>query len=117
MAFQKVWNAYPGRGKDGAYGNGYKGPRQKAFQKFGSIYRNEPMKSRNDLIVAISTGCALYAGHLDRSGYPSKHMATWLNQSGWKEDYSGTGPQKVKVDHRANDENQKLLMELMEGAE
>ena len=39
MEFQKIWNAYPGRGKDGATGFGYKGHRKRALTLFTNLYK------------------------------------------------------------------------------
>lgn len=91
MEFQKIWHVYPSRGKDGARGAGYKGPRQAAFKSFTRIYKNAKENEREAIVRNITEGCGKYEKHLDRSGYPSKHAATWLNQRGWEDDYSGSG--------------------------
>lgn len=90
MEFQKVWSAYPGHGKDGARGAAFKGDKKPARVKFESIYKNEKESNRAELIRVIIAGCGAYQGHLERSGYPSKHLATWINARGWETDYSST---------------------------
>lgn len=93
MQFQSFWNAYPGMGKDGATGTGFKGSRAKALESFNKLLRQQKGKEDYEIIVgSLNRGAAAYAEHLARSGYPSKHAVTWLNQRGWEDDYSGTGP-------------------------
>jgi len=91
MMFQTIWNAYPGRGKDGAKGNGFKGGKAAAAASFTKIIKATPKEDHETIIRSITSGAEKYAGHLDRSGYPSKHASTWLNQRGWEDDYSSTG--------------------------
>ena len=93
MAFQRIWNAYPGRGRDGAVGTGFKGSKKKALEKFSKIYITTKEEDREKIIGSIIDCAGAYAGHLDRSGYPSKHLATWINQRGWEDDYDSTKPQ------------------------
>lgn len=90
MMFENIWNAYPGRGKDGAIGTGYKGPKAAALAAFTKIIKATPKDDHENLIRIIADGAKKYAGHLDRSGYPSKHASTWLNQRGWQDDYTST---------------------------
>ena len=90
MWFQTFWNLYPGRGKDGARGNGYKGGKQEALKSFTRIMKQTKDGDHEETIRIINEGCERYAGHLDRSGYPSKHASTWLNQRGWEDDYGST---------------------------
>lgn len=88
--FEAVWAEYPGRGKDGAKGSAYKGPKATALKSFTKIMRSVREDQRGKLIENIRAGTRRYAEHLDRSGYPSKHTATWLNQRGWEDDYTST---------------------------
>lgn len=90
MWFQLFWNAYPGRGKDGAQGNGYKGSKQKAFLEFSKIIKQTKDGEHETIVRIINETAARYAEHLDRSGYPSKHASTWLHQRGWGDDYTST---------------------------
>lgn len=92
MMFQTVWNAYPGRGKDGAKGNGFKGSKAQAAAVFTKIIKATKKDEHENLCRSIQDGAEKYAGHLDRSGYPSKHASTWLNQRGWEDDYGSSGP-------------------------
>lgn len=93
MQFQNFWNAYPGMGKDGATGTGYKGSRAKALESFTKILRQQKGKEEYENIISgLHRGAAAYAEHLARANCPSKHAVTWLNQRGWEDDYSGTGP-------------------------
>lgn len=91
MMFQGIWNAYPGRGKDGAKGNGFKGSKAAAAASFTKIIKATKKDDHENLVRSITDGAEKYAGHLDRSGYPSKHASTWLNQRGWEDDYSSSG--------------------------
>lgn len=86
MKFDSFWVEYPGHGANGARGNGYKGTKAKALEKFTKII------NEGEDYEEIIRGCRAYTEHLNRSGYPSKHAATWLNQSGWKDDYAETIP-------------------------
>lgn len=86
MKFDSFWIEYPGHGANGARGNGYKGTKAKALEKFTKII------NEGEDYEEIIRGCRAYTEHLNRSGYPSKHAATWLNQSGWKDDYAETIP-------------------------
>ena len=90
MWFENVWQAYPGRGKDGATGTAYKGGKQDARKAFTKIINKTEETDHEALVRNIIAGCQRYAGHLERSGYPSKHCSTWLNASGWSDDYDST---------------------------
>src|SRR5665213_615444 len=87
MAFDRLWYAYPGRGKNRETGIGYNGKRAPAYDKFERVYRNQG-EDHEGFIGNIIEACARYGAHLDRSGYPSQHLSTWLNQRGWEDDYS-----------------------------
>ena len=89
MHFATIWEVYPGHGKYGARGAGYKGSRKKAFDKFSTLLKSE--KNHDQLTADIVSGCYLYKQFLDRSGSPSKHLITWLNGECWKDDYSSEG--------------------------
>ena len=87
MNFEKIWNAYPSRGKDGMTGAGFKGHKKTAQLKFETIYKNTKEADRENLIRSIIDGCAKYRQFLERTDYPSKHLSTWLNAAGWETDY------------------------------
>lgn len=89
MMFTSIWEAYPGRGKHGARGKAYNGSRQTAFKSFQKILKKE--KNHGKLVADILSGVYLYTDHLDRSGYTSAHLSTWLNNDRWKDDYSSEG--------------------------
>lgn len=91
MLFETIWLAYPGRGKNGATGNGYKGSKAAALKSFTAIIAKTRKEDHAAIIRNITEGAGRYAGHLDRSGYPSKHASTWLNQRGWEDDYASAG--------------------------
>jgi len=88
MAFQRVWHAYPGIGKNGEIGAGFKGSKEKARRIFAAIIRKESDYAA--MIDAMIAACAQYEDHLSRAGYPSKHLQTWLNNRCWKDDYTTT---------------------------
>lgn len=90
MAFERVWNAYPGRGKNGESGGAYKGSKKNALKFFTTIYKQTKEIDRENLCGSIITGCTAYAEHLDRSGNCSAHCSTWLNARRWLDDYSST---------------------------
>lgn len=90
MMFQTIWNAYPSRGKNGAHGNGFKGSKLRAANAFKTVIKATRKDEHENLVRNIIAACGQYAGFLDRSGYPSKHASTWLNERGWEDDYSGT---------------------------
>lgn len=87
MNFENIWNAYPGRGKNGATGAGFKGDKKTARLKFETIYKNTKEADRETLIRNIIAGCGKYASFIERADYPSKHLSTWLNAEGWTTDY------------------------------
>lgn len=99
MMFQTVWNAYPGRGKNGASGNAYKGQKTEALKSFTRIIKATKKDDHENLCRSITDGAEKYAKHLDRSGYPSKHASTWLNQRGWEDDYTSTGAGRTGGKH------------------
>ncbi len=85
MGFERLWNAYPGIGKDGLVGSGFKGSKQKARQVFESI-----IKKTDDFEIQMDHflfGASQYEKYLAQAGYPSKHLQTWLNQACWLDDY------------------------------
>lgn len=93
MAFQRVWNAYPGIGATGEVGSAYKGAKQQAAKKFASLYRAE--KNPEQLVDQIIAACAAYEAHLNRARSISKHLVTWLNNRCWEDDYQTTkGPSR-----------------------
>ena len=93
MEFQNIWNAYPGRGKNGATGAAYKGEKKTARLRFETIYKNTKEADRETLIRNIIAGCGKYASFIERADYPSKHLSTWLSAAGWETDYTtGSAP-------------------------
>ncbi len=88
MYFTQVWAAYPGRGKRGATGAAFKGSKSDAFARFQVLLKKE--RDYDGFTKQLIAGAHLYTHFLDQSGYPSKHLSTWLNQQCWKDDYSST---------------------------
>lgn len=88
MFFCSVWEAYPGHGKYGARGAGYKGPRKKAFEIFTKLLKAK--KDHDGFTKELIAGAYVYRDFLDRTGGPSKHLTTWLNGDCWSDDYSST---------------------------
>jgi lambda repressor-like predicted transcriptional regulator len=84
--FERVWAAYPDNGKDGARGTPFKGSKAKAKDKFATLYKKENKDGK--LTERIIAGCGGYKQFLDGSGYPTKHLVTWLNQRCWESDYA-----------------------------
>lgn len=103
MAFQKFWNAYPGRGKNGMTGASFKGARKKALDSFTKIMKKDGVSKNEEIIRS----CREYDEFLDRTGGISKHATTWLNQQCWEDDYSitngGGGTTDDKLRNRVND--------------
>lgn len=89
MYFSALWEAYPGRGKYGLCGAGFKGSRKKAFEKFVVLLKKE--NNHEAFTRELIQSAYLYTGHLDRAQCPSKHLITWLNQECWADDYSSGG--------------------------
>lgn len=95
MLFCSVWEAYPGRGKYGAQGAGFKGNRKRALEKFTKLLKAE--KDHDGFTKDLIAGAYVYRDFLDRTGTPSKHLITWLNGECWRDDFSstdGAGPGK-----------------------
>lgn len=91
MLFQRVWDAYPGRGKYGLTGGGFKGSRKKAFEKFQTLLKTE--KDHEQFTKELTAGAYVYTDFLDNTGTPSKHLITWLTGECWKDDFSSSdGP-------------------------
>ncbi len=88
MFFCMIWEAYPGRGKYGATGAGFKGNRKKALEKFTKLLKTE--KDHDGFTKELIAGAYVYRDFLDRTGTPSKHLITWLNGECWKDDFSST---------------------------
>lgn len=86
--FENVWSAYPGRGKNGQRGAGFKGEKRAAFNRFTTLYKNTKENEREPLVRNIIAGCRKYSEFIEHADYPSKHLTTWLNAAGWKTDYS-----------------------------
>lgn len=86
-AFQRIWDAYVGRGIDGREGEGFKGSRKSAWEKFSEIYLQTDENDRGALVEAITHGCTQYAFFIWSADRSSKHLVTWLSAEGWKDDY------------------------------
>lgn len=86
--FERIWDLYPGKGKNGQLGAAFKGDKKAAKKRFETIYRNTKEIDLETLISNIVKGCRDYSEFLEKSGYPSKHLSTWLNAAGWETDYS-----------------------------
>ena len=116
MFFLSVWDAYPGHGKHGARGSGFKGPRKKAFEIFTKLLKAE--KDHDGFTKNLIAGAYVYKQFLDESGSPSKHLTTWLNQECWRDDYStdgGTGGDNIHA--RALAEGVRGIMQFDGGEE
>lgn len=90
MEFQKLWNIFPGFGKNGIRGAGFKGTRKTASEKFSTIYRSTKENEREALIRFIAVSIEHYRKHLELTDGISCHFVTWLNQRRWETDYSLT---------------------------
>lgn len=102
MFFCSVWETYPGRGRRGAKGAGFKGSRKKALERFTKLLKAE--KDHDGFTKELITGALVYTDFLDRTGTPSKHLITWLNGECWKDDFSSTdgdGPGGLDTNARA----------------
>lgn len=87
-AFQRIWNTYIGRGMNGEEGEGFKGSQKSALEKFSEIYLQVHETDREVLVEAIIHGCAQYAHFISIANRSSKHLVTWLDAEGWKDDYA-----------------------------
>lgn len=87
MLFLKIWEAYIGQGASGI-GASYKGSKNQAFRIFVKLAKKQ--KDPEAFTEILVNGAINYANHLKRSGSYSKHVTTWLNSEGWKDDYSSS---------------------------